>query len=599
MCRAKPSDVIAAASVHNRLALTFTSSPKPGAVRILRKRTRTLYRKNAHYGGAAVRWKILINLFDIALLHSPYGNGARTVTHAASGGRRVSAYWAMTDTSSGGGWHDEPPPHNPVPSPLLSPLPALPPPLPRAASAWSNYLRVVGAGCRIALLGRPSLPGLRLEPGLFWVLMATSLLLNCGWSWLAVEAPKQFDLWGLESQAFFFLPLLLASTVLARLSSRPELLWRFAIMMVAAGLLSDTVADLVYQHVLPRLERHKSFWDWAYYAAMQCWTLAIVWRLLSLLGVLRSGARRGLAALAVTALFAVLSWCIPDTDIWEKDYSAEYQQQERVPKLVAEEVFSRQDELPGRPSLYFVAYAPDGEQDVFRKEALYGTRLFAERFGTAQRSLTLVNSRGTVGELPLASALNLDRGLRAIGRKMNPQQDILFLYLTSHGSRDAELVTKLPGLSFTPFNAPRLAQILKDSGIRWKVIVVSACYSGSFINSLKDDHTLVITAARADRTSFGCSDDAEFTYFGRAYLEQALNQTTSFTDAFGIARTLVDRWETRDQEVHSEPQIAKGALIGAQLEQWRATLPPDTPPGLALKSPAAARPDPPDYVNQR
>jgi hypothetical protein len=199
--------------------------------------------------------------------------------------------------------------------------------------------------------------------------------------------------------------------------------------------------------------------------------------------------------------------------------------------------------------------------------------LFAERFGAAQRSLTLVNSRSTVKELPLASATNLDQGLRAIGRKMNPQQDILFLYLTSHGSRDATLATELPGLSFNTFNASRLAQILKDSGIRWKVIVVSACYSGSFLDSLKDDHTLVMTAARADRTSFGCSDDAEFTWFGRAYLEQALNQTTSFTDAFSRARTLVEQWETRDGEVHSEPQIAEGALIGARLEQWRATLP--------------------------
>ena len=252
----------------------------------------------------------------------------------------------MTD-SSPGGWHDEPPPRNPVTSPLLSPLPASSPPLPRATSAWGNYLRVIGAGCRIALLGRPSLLGLRLEPGLFWVLMVTSLLLECGWSWLAVEAPRQFDLVGLESQALFFLPLLLAGTVLARLSARPELLWRFAVLMVAAGLLSDALADLAYQHLLPHVERHKTFWNWVYYVAVQCWTLAITWRLLSLLGALRAGAGRGLAALMVTVLFAVLSYCMPDTDIWGTDYSAEYQQ-EREPSLVAEEVFSRQDELLNR-----------------------------------------------------------------------------------------------------------------------------------------------------------------------------------------------------------------------------------------------------------
>jgi Peptidase C13 family len=31
------------------------------------------------------------------------------------------------------------------------------------------------------------------------------------------------------------------------------------------------------------------------------------------------------------------------------------------------------------------------------------------------------------------------------------------------------------------------------------VLVVSACYSGSFIDTLKDDHTLIITAAAANR----------------------------------------------------------------------------------------------------
>ena len=512
----------------------------------------------------------------------------------------------MTESPSSDGQHDETPPAAPTPTPMLPPLPA--PPL-RTVSAWRNYLRTVGAGCRIALLGRPALSHLHLGPGLFWALLATSLLLASGWAWLAVESPRHFDLWGLEAEAFFFLPLLLVSTVLARLSSRPDLLWRFAALMVAAGLLSDALAGLVYQHLLPHVERHKDFWYWVYYGVVQCWSLAIAWRLLSLLEALSSAARRGLAALAVTALFAALSYCMPYTGIWEHDYSAEYAQ-ERVPSLVAEEVFSRQDELldralaniaptrPGRPSLYFVAYAPDSEQDVFRKEALYSTRLFAARFGAARRSLTLVNSGSTVNELPLASTVNLDRGLRAIGRKMNPQQDILFLYLTSHGSRDAELATKLPGLSFTDFNAPRLAQILQDSGIRWKVIVVSACYSGSFLDSLKDDLTLVMTAARADRTSFGCSDDAEFTYFGRAYLEQALNQTTSFIEAFAKARALVNQWETRDQEVHSEPQIAKGALIEAKLEQWRATL-SDPAPGVAATSRPAPRQGVPTLVNQR
>jgi hypothetical protein len=270
---------------------------------------------------------------------------------------------------------------------------------------------------------------------------------------------------------------------------------------------------------------------------------------------------------------------------------------DRAP-LVAEDVFARQQGLldaalaalapadSGRPSLYFVGYAPDGEQDVFRKEIDYAANLFRDRFGAAQRTLKLINNRETLEQVPLATVTNLDHALHAIDQKMNPERDILFLYLTSHGSRDAQLAEELDTLSLNPFTAERLAQMLKDSGIRWKVIVVSACYSGSFLDSLKDDHTLVITAARADRSSFGCSDDADFTYFGRAYLQKALNQTTSFTDAFASAKVLVDKWETRKHQQHSEPQIFEGPLIGAKLEQWRAALAP-APKGDAATEAAA------------
>ncbi|HEV7392919.1 MAG TPA: C13 family peptidase [Burkholderiales bacterium] len=58
-------------------------------------------------------------------------------------------------------------------------------------------------------------------------------------------------------------------------------------------------------------------------------------------------------------------------------------------------------------------------------------------------------------------------------------------------------------------SASELGKLLKESGIRHKVVVISACYSGGFIDAVRSDHTLVITAARHDRTSFGCSDENE------------------------------------------------------------------------------------------
>ncbi|MBL6752021.1 MAG: peptidase C13 [Nevskia sp.] len=257
------------------------------------------------------------------------------------------------------------------------------------------------------------------------------------------------------------------------------------------------------------------------------------------------------------------------------------------PPLVAEDVFGRQAGLMQRalagllpragrgPSLYFVAFAADGGQDVFLKEALYSRQLFEERFGARHRSLVLANNRAAVKDLPLATATNLRQALAAIGRLMDPERDLLFLFLDSHGAPDGSLAVQLDGLSFEPLTAAGLAGMLRDAGIRRKVILVSGCYSGSFLPALQDGRTLVMTAAGADRPSSGCGDSAGFTDFARAYFAQALRQTRSFTLAFDQARTQVAQWEARDHRTPSEPQIAGGPAIDAQIARWRRTLPAD------------------------
>jgi len=48
----------------------------------------------------------------------------------------------------------------------------------------------------------------------------------------------------------------------------------------------------------------------------------------------------------------------------------------------------------------------------------------------------------------------------------------------------------------------------------WRVISVSACCSGSWIAPLAGDTALVMTAADADHTSYGCGRRSELTFFG-------------------------------------------------------------------------------------
>lgn len=293
-----------------------------------------------------------------------------------------------------------------------------------------------------------------------------------------------------------------------------------------------------------------------------------------------------------------------------------------------------QPHQPGKINMYLLAVGGYGEQEVFRREIEYVQAQFDHQYGTAGRSAVLVNSRTTVAKYPMATKTSIEQGLHRVAERMDKQNDILFLFLTSHGSRDHQLSLSQSGMELQSLPAQDLGVWLKQSGIRWKVIVVSACYSGGFIAPLKDDHTLVITAARSDRTSFGCADDNDFTYFSEAFFKDALPRSTSFGAAFERAKLLVkareavdfaqaeqalkdkqaaaaqpggagatDQGEDQDagkdadadesedesedegvdegedaapvvdtRRYHSEPQISQGKAIEQYLKQWRAQL---------------------------
>ena len=222
----------------------------------------------------------------------------------------------------------------------------------------------------------------------------------------------------------------------------------------------------------------------------------------------------------------------------------------------------------GRINLYFLGVAGDGSQEVFRREVEFVRGEFDRKFGTRGRSMALINSRTTVASAPLATHTSLRAALQAIGARMDREQDILFLFLTSHGNRQHDFHLNQNAIALRDLQPQELARMLADSGIRWKVVVVAACYSGGFVEPLRSDTTLVITAARADRASFGCEDANELTDFGRAYFKESLPGASSFQDAFARAQKLVDGWETQAKEEHSLPQIATAKPIEEQLAKW-------------------------------
>lgn len=255
-----------------------------------------------------------------------------------------------------------------------------------------------------------------------------------------------------------------------------------------------------------------------------------------------------------------------------KVYSAEdisehalYQQLPLLDKRLAEVQTGNPDTI----DLFTLAIASYGSQEVFRREINYIEQDFTERFHNQPYSIFLSNSRRSLDDRPLATLTSVDKSLQTIAGKMDNDQDILFLYISSHGSQDKTIAIEQPGLALPDLSADKLRALLDNSGIKWRVIVLSACYSGGFIDALKDDHTLILTAAAADKTSFGCEDNNHFTYFGEAFFKDALPQSDSFVDAFHRAKALIGEWEDKDELEHSNPQISEGKKISQQLERWR------------------------------
>lgn len=225
---------------------------------------------------------------------------------------------------------------------------------------------------------------------------------------------------------------------------------------------------------------------------------------------------------------------------------------------------------PGKVNLYLIAFAGDGEEDVFRNEAEYVARLFRLRFDAEGHTLLLVNHPATLDRLPLASLSNLEAAVAGLRQILDPERDILLVLLTSHGSADHVLYVSMDPLPLDQISADDLVDLFAKYPIKNKVLILSACYSGGFIDALRSDTTMIITAARADRASFGCSSDSTITDFGRALFVEGLNHHDAFETAFAEARRLVDAWETRDGKEHSYPELVAPPSIVATLHRWRA-----------------------------
>ncbi len=454
-------------------------------------------------------------------------------------------------------------------------------------------LRTLGAGFLLAFRVRPR-AALRVRPAShFWFVLLLAVTLSIARDRYLQTGEVDFYLDGLQSDAFGALLVLAAATLIGSWSGQRVMTWSIAVLASAAGLWIS-LALVGVRLGLQELDRWDDQAQWLLLVASCLWWLLSLLRIVDFCLPDWRWWKRASAAVAAGVLTTAPFFLMNPSAYWYPRYDPDTMAYSdaaparvvrgsaetlmyRQPQMIADAVSALRPGVPGQTDAYLLAFGADANEDVFRNEVSYAQTLFAERFGMEGRTLTLLNHPDTTEQLPLANLSNLKLALAGIAAKMDPDEDLLVLFLTTHGSADHELYVDLQPLALDGIRPGDLREALDAAGIHWRVIVVSACYSGGFLDDLASPMSLVMTAARRDRPSFGCGDDTELTYFGRALLVEALNQTRSFTAAFELARESVHERELADDFEASEPQLQVGALIGHKLDAWARSLAPAAP----------------------
>ena len=450
--------------------------------------------------------------------------------------------------------------------PMQSPPDSAAPPVRQPLVHWWSD------GLKAGLLLPPKLPLVPPTPAQLLVLVLLTSALEVLLARFEVAGPVQFDLRGwLAPQWGTGLLLLMVWWILPpprRLAS-----W-FALWVVAtvpANTASQLLAIAMVHGKLPPWLDASGWIGWAIYLLLWAWIVAVGVRLAARFGVDRP--RRAALALGIVTLFGVSAWQFPDRP-WQQD-AAQADVPERPVLELSQETFETQQAVwdravaalapqrPGVTDVYGLVFAPYADEDVFLRESSMVAGLLADRFDARGRVLHLVNSAGTSDTFPWATPLNLERAIEALAARMDRDNDLLVVYLTSHGASDYQLAASHGPLRVDTVSPGELRAALDKAGIRHRVVAISACFSGGWIGPLANDTSLVMTAADATHTSYGCGRRSPLTFFGRAMFDEQLRKTHSFEQAFAAAVPMIQRREVEAGKADgfSNPQISVGEKI--------------------------------------
>ena len=270
--------------------------------------------------------------------------------------------------------------------------------------------------------------------------------------------------------------------------------------------------------------------------------------------------------LTAFALFAAPAASAPQRPEWAalpEPAAQQLAEQRRVDAALA----ALKPQRPGVVDAYVVVVALDGDP-VFGREAREAGRVLASRFDAAGRTIVLANDEGDQKADGPGSPHTLALALARVAELMDRNEDVLVLYSTSHGEPESGLQYRDLERGVGMISPERLAGLLDPLGFKNRLLILQACYSGQFVPALKSPGTIVVTAAAADRSSFGCRPGNDWTLFGDALINHAFRQPLPLDVQLRRAEALISAAEEKAGVTPSNPQVN----VGAETDGWLAAL---------------------------
>ena len=440
-------------------------------------------------------------------------------------------------------------------------------------SALRGLGRNLVAGLRLALFLPVERAAFRISAGQLVLMVIVSAAIDVDTDWVRAAHEARFSILGLHGELFALGLLMLSSAVLAMLRRDRELFLALPIVILASFPAIQVV------HVLPDLPRVQPLVSDAtrhlFEYAVWGWMALLAMRAVYVCTDPQRRLRRAWALVGAAVIIAPI-WFAPlvgPLDPWWREIDVLNDPDAISPAseavLAAQEfILDREldrleDERPGATDLYFVGFAPDAGHPGFVADVDAAQRTMDERWNTSGRSTVLVNSPLTVAERPFASITHLRKVLLEIGDTINADEDIVMVYVAGSSGADNVLNAVNPPLELIGLSPQGLRQLLDAAGIRWRIVVVSTCYAGAWLDALKDDDTVIIASSAADVRGSDCMGGLGTSAFGEAFFGLGMRRNDDITRAFEVARR-------RLAERHAaEPVMSIGSAIAERLPSLR------------------------------